>query len=569
MSTQTAPLNRQTARRFGRAVRDLLTSEVRRRAIGLLILLLVFALSVNGLNVVNSYVGRDFMTAIADRNMSGFIRLAILYVGVFAASTAVAVLYRFCEERLGLLWRSWLTKRVTGLYLARRRYLRIRDAVEIDNPDQRIAEDIRAFTSTTLSFALILLNSILAAVSFSGVLWSISPLLFGVAVGYAAFGTVMTILLGRPLVGLNYAQFGREADFRAALIHVRENADSIALLRREGHLRQRLLGRIDALVGNFRRITSVNRNLGFFTTGYSYLIQIIPTLLVAPQFMRGEVEFGVITQSAMAFTQLLGAFSLIVNQFGSLSSFAAVIARLSGFAETVETIDLDRPTLETIEDRDRVGYEGLTLRALQDDYALLTGLSVSIPSGMRVLVTGPNEAARVALFRATAGIWPRGEGRIVRPPLSAIFFLPQQPYLAPGTLREVLIGANPEKEFSDGRILAAIRDSGLDSVVKRAGGLDVEHDWSTILSLGEQQQLVITQLILAQPSFAVLDRVSTTLGQSQLQQSLRRLTDSSIAYINLDEPTQSYELYDFVLEISSNGAWTWKPSRPTDEATSG
>ena len=269
----------------------------------------MFALSVNGLNVVNSYIGRDLMTAIVAHDMAGFIRLMIVYVAVFAVMTAAAVLYRFSEERLGLLWRSWLTKRVTARYLDRRNYLRLRESDQIDNPDQRIAEDIRAFTTTTLSFTLIFLNAILAVVSFSGVLWTISPLLFGIAVGYAALGTLLTILLGRPLVWLNYAQSGLEADYRATLIHVRENAEWVALVRREGRLSQRLLGRIDELVQNFRRITSVNRNLAFFTTGYNYLIQIIPMLVVAPQFIRGNVEFGTITQSAVAFTQLLGAFS--------------------------------------------------------------------------------------------------------------------------------------------------------------------------------------------------------------------------------------------------------------------
>src|SRR3954449_1160703 len=341
MSKEPAPLDRQTLRRFVRAVRDLLTSEVRRQAIALLLFLLAFALSVNGLNVVNSYVGRDFMTAISRRDMAGVVRLAILYVGLFAAMTAVAVLYRFTEERLGLLWRSWLTRRVTGRYLDGRTYLRLKESAEIDNPDQRIAEDVRSFTTTTLSFTLILLNSILAAVSFSGVLWTISPLLFGVALGYAALGTLMTVLLGRPLVALNYRQSDREADFRAALIHVRENAESVALRHGEGRLRARLLNQIDELVGNFRRITSVNRNMGFFTTGYNYLIQIIPALIVAPRFIRGEVEFGVITQSAMAFAQLLGAFSLIINQFGSISSFAAVVARLSALAGAVDRKDVD------------------------------------------------------------------------------------------------------------------------------------------------------------------------------------------------------------------------------------
>ena len=252
-------------------------------------------------------------------------------------------------------------------------------------------------------------------------------------------------------------------------------------------------------MANFRRITSVNRNLGFFTTGYNYLIQIIPTLIVAPRFIRGEVEFGVITQSAMAFTQLLGAFSLIINQFGSISSFAAVVARLSALAGAVERKDVDRPGIETVEDRDRVAYERLTLRPPRDDGPLLAEVSVSIPRGTRVLVTGPNEAARVALFRATAGIWPHGEGRIIRPPLDEILFLPQQPYLPPGTLRHLLIRTGQEQDTPDERILAAIHDGGLDSVVQRAGGLDTEHDWPTILSLGEQQQLLFIRLILARP----------------------------------------------------------------------
>ena len=170
---------------------------------------------------------------------------------------------------MGLLWRSWLTKRVIERYLDQRTYLRLKESAQIDNPDQRITEDIRAFTTTTLSFMLVFLNSTLAALSFAGVLWTISPLLFFVAVGYAGLGTLMTVLLGRPLVGLNYAQSRRGADFRATLLHLGENAESVALSRQEGRLRPRLLNRIDELVMNFRRITSINRNrnFGFFTTG--------------------------------------------------------------------------------------------------------------------------------------------------------------------------------------------------------------------------------------------------------------------------------------------------------------
>jgi putative ATP-binding cassette transporter len=314
----------------------------------------------------------------------------------------------------------------------------------------------------------------------------------------------------------------------------------------------------------------VNRNLAFFTTGYNYLIQIIPTLIIAPRFIRGEVEFGVITQSAMAFTQLLGAFSLIINQFGLISSFAAVVARLNALAGAVESEDVDQQGIETVEEGDRLAYERLTLRPSRDDGSLLAEVSVSISRGTRVLVTGPNEAARVALFRATAGIRSRGEGRIIRPPLDEILFLPQQPYLTAGTLRLLLLPTGREQETPDERILAAIHDGGLDSVVQRAGGLDTEHDWAAILSLGEQQLLLVTRLILARPSFVLLDRVGTAMGPALLRRSLERLTAGTVTYVNFDQADEPdpAELYDAVLRIDADGSWSWNRLGPVEPRAS-
>ncbi|HEY7305122.1 MAG TPA: SbmA/BacA-like family transporter [Bryobacteraceae bacterium] len=561
MSEQAVAFDRVTGRRFVRAIKDFLNSEVRWHARGLFALLIAFALTVNGLNVVNSYVGRDFMTAIAHRDMAGFIREAILYIGVFAITTAVAVFYRFTEERLGLFWRVWLTRRIIRRYLADRTYLHLKESATIENPDQRIAEDVRAFTTTTLSFTLMFMNGALAVLSFSGVLWTISPLLFGVAIGYAVFGTLATIYLGRPLIGLNYRQSDQEASFRSDLIHVRENAEPVALLRREGRLTARLLRRIDGFADNFRRITSVNRNVGFFTTGYNYLLQIIPTLIAAPLFIRGKVEFGVITQSAMAFAQLLGAFSLIVNQFQSISLFAAVIARLSALVGAVEKGPPSaRTTVAVVEADGPIAYKGLTLFSPESGREVLKNLTADIPRGTRVLIVGPNEAARVALFRATAGIWTAGDGTLVRPQLDAIFFLPQQPYVPPGTLRDLLLRTGREQVITDEQITTALRDAGLGFVQARAGGLDTERDWSATLSLGEQQLLALTRLILARPDFAMLDRVNATLKPAQVREALQRLEENAITYITLAEDAESVELYDAVLDIDADGAWSWKPT---------
>jgi putative ATP-binding cassette transporter len=335
MDAQAIPL-KTTAIRFVRAVKTFAQSEVGWKAKLIFAALVLLLCAANALNVINSYVGRNFMTAIADRDMPGFVRQAFIYIGVFAALTLVAAIARFGEERLGLLWRDTMTRGILIRYLADGTYQRLNASGTIANPDQRISEDVRAFTVTTLSFALMVLNSAFTIVAFSGVLWTISPLLFGVAVLYASGGSLFTFVFGRPLIRLNYDQLDKEASFRSELIDVRNNADAIMAARDEDSRMALLLGRLDDLVANFRKITSINRNVGFFTTGYNWMIQIIPALIIAPAFIERKIEFGVITQSAVAFSMLVAAFSLIVTQFQSVSSYAAVVARLSALVEVVE-----------------------------------------------------------------------------------------------------------------------------------------------------------------------------------------------------------------------------------------
>ncbi|MGO9235717.1 MAG: ABC transporter ATP-binding protein/permease, partial [Methylocella sp.] len=440
MNQEQVPFDKLTVVRFIGAVRLFAKSEYGRQAKLMFVGLIALLLGINGTNVLNSYVGRDFMTAIEHRNKAEFIQEAVFYIGVFAASTIVAVVSRFTEERLGLLWREFLTRKVINIYLAQGTYYRLQTVEGLANPDQRIAEDVRAFTVTTLSFVLMLLNSAFTVVAFSGVLWLINPLLFGVAVLYAACGTYVTLVLGRPLIKLNYDQLDKEANFRSALIHVRENAESILLARREDRLKARLLSQLENFVANFRKITSVNRNVGFFTTGYNWLIQIIPALIVAPSFIAGQIEFGVITQAAMAFTLIVNAFSLIITQVQSLSNFAAVVDRLNSLVEALErTPPAEGAGIQMSEEDRRVAYEEVTLLSPVEGQPVLKDLSISIPFGSRVLISGSNGTGKLTLFRATAGLWPSGKGRIIRPAATDIYFLAERPYLPPGTLREVLV----------------------------------------------------------------------------------------------------------------------------------
>jgi putative ATP-binding cassette transporter len=561
------PFNASTWQRWRNAVQAFATCEVGGRAKALCATLFTLLLVINGLNVVNSYVGRDFMTALEQRDLPRFVAKALLYVGVFAASTVTAVVYTFAEQRLGLLWRDWLTRRLVARYLENRAYYWLREHPEVANADQRIADDVRTFTTMTLSLALVLLNSTFTIVAFSGVMWSISEPLFVAAVLYAALGSGLTIVLGRPLIWLNYNQADREASFRADLVHLREHGDSVAVLRRESRIGARLQRRIDDIVENTKRIITVNRNLGFFTTGYNYLIQIIPAIIVAPLFIRGQAPFGVIPQSAMAFAHLLGAFSLIITQFQQISSYAVVVARLSALAEgTDRAAAKDGSRIEVDETTGSLAWDHLTLRSPHDGRVLVDDLSLVVPPDLRLLVTGPNEAARMALFRATAGLWHTGEGRVAHPPPDAIMFIPERPYLPPGTLRESLVPMGDAAATKDARILEVLRALGVDSVVPRVNGLDAEHDWDDVLSLGEQQQLAIARVILTAPRFVLLDRPATVLDADDLGRALALLTALGITSVTFASDAWLTSQHDAVLELALDGRWTWQPTRDESPA---
>lgn len=558
METQQASL-KVTAARFLRSVRILLRSEVGGRAKLMFAGLVALLFGLNGLNVVNNYVGRNFMTAIAERQTDEFVRQAVYYICVFAILTIVGVIARFTEERLALLWREFLTRRAVNLYLEEGTYYRLDISGQLAHPDQRIAEDIRAFTVTTLSYVIMLFSSALTVVSFSGVLWSISPLLFGVAVLYAASGSYMTIVLGRPLIDLNYDRLDKEANFRSSLIHVRENAESVLVTRGEDRQRTRLLHRIDDLVANIRSIIAVNRNLGFFTNGYNWMIQIIPDLIIAPAFMRGEIEFGVITQAGAAFAMLVGAFSLIIRQFNSISNFAAVVSRLSSLLEAIErTHTSDESRIELEEQKGQFAFERVTLR-LPNGSPLLNDLSISIPAGSRVLVTGASPAVGVALFRAAAGIPVAGAGRIIRPGPEDLMFLPQRPYLTPGSLRQILLPPGEVSATSDARLRQVLRELGLEELAGDVEGLGKEQNRE--ISLGDQQLLAIAKVLLSKPQFVFMDRVESMLRQDQFDRVLHLFSAKSITCVNNGERSNKRDLYDAVLECHEDGQWAWKAIR--------
>ncbi|MCW1885956.1 ABC transporter transmembrane domain-containing protein [Luteolibacter flavescens] len=565
-------VTREILRRLGRVVWAFLRSKrMRGKAWFLLLGLLILMLVINGMNVLNSYVGRDFFSAIERRDSAGFALHAWRYVGVFAASTVVAVFFRYCEERLALLWREWQTQRVVRGYLNQHIYLHIKQTGSITNPDQRMTEDIRSLTTTSLSFLLMILNGTFTAISFSGVLWSISPILFGVAVLYAAIGSGLTILLGRPLIRLNYQQADREADFRSELISVHQEAEGLAFTRDEARMKERLGARIDQLVLNYRKIVAVNRNLNFFTNGYNYMIQLIPALFVAPMFIAGGVEFGVIGQATMAFATLVGAFSLIITQFQSISSYASVVTRLSELMDASESAALrnSRSCLGCSMDADRIVFSKLSLKASEkDDRILLADLDVTFDGKHSVLITGPNPAAKAALFHATAGLHDAGSGSIHRPPKEKLAFVLERPYLPAGSLREFLTPPDLPA-IADHEILAILDDLGLVVPGSSERDFDTSRQWDDELNLAEGQLLAVARALLTKPDFILLDHLDAALDAEEFRRVRQVISRRGVAAVVFGNGKTSESDYDAVLEIHPDATWSWRERVITPDATSG
>lgn len=546
-----------TAGRFLRSVRIFISSEVGGPAKLLTASLVILFFAINALNVLNSFVGRNFMTAIADRHVGEFARQAVFYLVVFAGSTIVSVYARFSEERLALLWRDFLTRRAIKLYLTDGAFYRLDVSGKLSHPDQRISEDIRAFTVTTLSFLLMIFSSGLTIVSFSGVLLLINPVLFAVAFLYAACGSLLTIRLGRSLIKLNYDQLDKEASFRAGLLQARENAERVMLSGSEPQMKSFLASRLDDLIANFRVMTSVNRDVGFFTTGYNWLIQIIPALIIAPAFFRGDIEFGVITQSAAAFAMLVGAFSLVINQFKSISNFAAVVARLSTLLEAIENSQQrNRSEIEIDDTSEGLSYEKLTILSERDGSVLLQELSIAIPSRARVLVTCAREEQGSALFRATAGVAYSGSGRILRPAGEGIRFLPQQPYFPPSTLRQLIAPPDAGTEVKAERISMLLAEFGLERI-SNAQGFQQEVEWHTFLTPREQCLLMLASLSIAKPRVIFLERTEVMVGWDQLFQIMTRFADDGIACVHIGSAAK-ISSYDAILDLDDDGAGQWK-----------
>ncbi|KAL8147115.1 hypothetical protein AgCh_004726 [Apium graveolens] len=525
-------------------------------------------------------------------------------------------------------------------YLKNQMFYQIQSQSIIDNPDQRIVDDLSSFTGIALSFSLTLFNSAVDLISFSNILLGIYPPLFVILLVYSIGGTALSVFLGRGLVTLNFLQEKKEADFRYGLVRVRENAESIAFYGGEENELQLLLQRFRSAFENLTQLLISSRNLEFFTNGYRYLIQILPAAVVAPLYFAGKIDFGVINQSVSAFNHILGDFSLIVFQFQSISAFTAVIDRLGEFDDVLDSASSKSPedslkgiqltydnvkksTLAEVngsmplDDNEKLlVIENLTVQTPTKS-VLVKDLSLQINEKDHLLVTGPSGSGKTSLLRAIAGLWSTGKGSIKfygnnaedsilplssdssplkltaptnssgnlkRPNSKGVFFLPQRPYMVLGTLAQQLLyptwteelSYTPDATKSAGSLPFLVRAAQVDSVkikfqkpttdeliqvlkdvrieyILSRFSLDSTCEWSSVLSLGEQQRLAFARLLLSKPYLVLLDESTSALDEANEDHLYKQIEAAGITYISVGHRTSLYKHHNKRLHISTAG----------------
>ena len=523
----------------------------------LLAAVVAIELSLVAIDVMINQWNNRFFNALQDRNWDAFVSELLFFCILAAAFIVLAVYQLYLNQWLQIRWRRWMTRQYLERWLNAANHYRMQMLGDgADNPDQRIAEDIKQFIDSgtgagILPIGIGLLSSVVTLGSFIFILWSLSaaaPItLFGMpipgylvwaALIYAIVGTLFTHLIGRRLVGLNFRQQRYEADFRFNLVRVRENSEQIGLLEGEKAETGRLLERFAHVVNNWYNIMTLQKRLTFFTAGYRQISVVFPYIVVSPAYFSGAMQLGGMMQTASAFSSVQNALSFFINTYRDLAEWAAVIERLDGFDRAVAGAQAAAVTAPVIDVKPEpakrsVDIDSLTLR-LPDGRVLVEADEISIKAGDRVLLTGPSGAGKSTLFRAISGIWPFGAGTISVPADVEVMLLPQRPYFPIDNLSAAIAYPAQPGTFDSESIKAALHAVGLPALADR---VEEEGHWNRMLSLGEQQRLGVARALLHAPDYLFLDEATASIDEPGeaalyrlLQERLPRTTIVSIGH---------------------------------------
>lgn len=524
-------------------------------------IILFLLLSSTGVNVISSYLSRDLMTVMARHQMSNYFSLLWLYSSSLIAIAPLMVFSNYIKKKLCLHWQQWLTNYFLDQYLHNKAYYELKTNPDIDNPDQRISKEVESFTQTILDFWVAILNQVVNLISYAIVLWTISQLLVVTLVVYSVLANLGVIFCSKWLVNLNGEKLQSEANFRYGLVRIRDNAESIAFSRGENQELSIVKQRFTKLMQNLNQIIGWERNIEFLTVAYQNSIFIIPYLAVGSLYFSGQVELGTLTQATILCAQISGSLAVILRRVDSLSALAAVVNRLATLAEVLTELkgpQKNANTIERLEDN-YFALKAVTLQTPNGEQTLVKDLSLSVELGEGILIMGASGCGKSSLIRSIAGLWNTGCGSIVRPDLEKIMFLPQRPYMILGSLREQLLYPQTNLHIQDEELESMLHQVNLPELLSKVGGFDAELDWSSILSIGEQQRLAFARLLLNRPNYAFLDEATSALDLQNEKHLYQQLQQSETTFISVGHRESLLNYHHRVLELLTDSSWRLIP----------
>ena len=524
-------------------------------------IIVIMLLAVNGINAGIGFIARDLTNALVEKQQDGFYRILGIYACCFVVAVPIRVSQIFFTFKLGLIWREWLSKSLVKDYMTNKAYYQINpndeDQTDVDNPDQRITEDTRAFTYQSLNLTVGVFDALLTFSLNILILLTISKTLTFSLFGYAAFATSILLFAGKNLVKLDYDQLRYEADFRYGLVHIRDNAESIAFYSGENPERNETERRLGEVVRNFNLVIIWRVIIDVMRRSVSYAGNFFPYLIMAIPYFRGEIDYGRFIQASFAFNMVEGSLFFIVNQIEELAKFTAGIGRLEGFQSKVESISQEKP----IENINNISYDSsiliqdANLSAPGSSKLIIKNLSLSITENESLLVVGPSGCGKTSLLRMISGLWEPENGLIKKPKTGDLLFIPQKPYMILGSLREQLCYPTQVDKFSDDHLISVLHEVNLKSLSDRYPNLDIKQDWPRILSLGEQQRLAFARLLLNSPHFAVLDEATSALDIETEKHLYNLLKERELSIISVGHRPTLKDFHQNVLELNGKGGW--------------
>ena len=528
------------------------------RAWGMLILLILLIIALVGTTAYSSFVNRYLVDSlIQDRDYSKFINILSINIVVFVCLTLLTGFSKFVRKQIALDWYKWLNNQILDKYLSNRAYYKINFKADIDNPDQRLSQEIEPVTTNALNFSATFLEKVLEMVTFLIIVWSISQNIALILLAYTIIGNLIAVYLNQELTKINQEELLFKADYSYALTHVRNHAESIAFFQGENQESNILGRRFSNLIKNIERKISWERSSEIFSRGYQSIIQIFPFLVLAPLYIKDEIDFGQLGQAALACNLFAIALGELTSQFGTAGQFSSYVERLSEFSDALEEVTKQPENVSTIKtiEENHLAFENVTLQTPNYEQVIVEDLSLSVQPGEGLLIVGPSGRGKSSLLRAIAGLWNAGTGRLVRPPLKEVLFLPQRPYIILGTLREQLLYPKTNRQMTDAELKEILQQVNLQNLLSRVDGFDTEVPWENILSIGEQQRLAFARLLVTHPSFTILDEATSALDLQNEGRLYQQLQSTKTTFISVGHRESLFDYHQWVLELAQDSSW--------------